>query len=354
MAVYQRGENYYIDFWFKGKRIRESIGPSPKTAAKVLYKRKVEIAENKYLDIREEPKAPEPATFHDFCKEYRAWAKTNKKASTMARDLYIMRTLDKEFEGKQIRDITTWLIEKFKTKRAEKCKPATVNREIGLLKHIFSKAAQWEYIKEDPARGVKQLKGMAKRVRYLMPDEINILLSNCDGGLRGLLRPLATVALHTGARKGELQGLKWENVNFDLGIISLLDTKNGERRDIPMNETVLATLKGLVQKGELVFPNSNGVKIDNTQIHLAFHEALKKSKIEDFHFHDLRHTFASNLMMNGAELNDVRELLGHKKMEMTLRYAHLSPRHKTKVINILDRVMSQNPPQGKRVVSLRG
>ena len=82
-------------------------------------------------------------------------------------------------------------------------------------------------------------------------------------------------------------------------------------------------------------------------------EALKKSRIEDFKFHDLRHTFASNLVMEGAELNDVRELLGHKKMDMTLRYAHLSPIHKTKVINILDRVMSLESPQDEKVVLLR-
>ena len=82
-------------------------------------------------------------------------------------------------------------------------------------------------------------------------------------------------------------------------------------------------------------------------------EALKKSRIEDFKFYDLRHTFASNLVMEGAELNDVRELLRHKKMDMTLRYAHLSPKHKTKVINILDRVMSLESPHDEKVVLLR-
>jgi len=131
-------------------------------------------------------------------------------------------------------------------------------------------------------------------------------------------------------------------------MISLLDTKNGERRDIPMNETVKSTLNALERRSDFVFSNRNGNRIHNAQIQVAFHEALTKSGIEDFHFHDLRHTFASNLVMQeDVELNDVRELLGHKTMTMTLRYAHLSPKHKTRVVNILDRVMSQNPPQEK-------
>lgn len=268
-----------------------------------------------------------------------------------------MRLFDKEFEGKNIQDVTAWQIERYKAKRGEQFKPASVNRELALLKHLFSKALEWKRMKENPAKSVKRLKGETRRVRYLMPDEIQILVSNCDGLLRGFLKPLVTVALHTGARKRELQNLQWPQVDFDLGLISLLDTKNGERRDIPMNETVKATLKGMERESEFVFPNRNEKRIDDAAVQLAFTEAVRMSKIEDFHFHDLRHTFASNLVMEGAELNDVRVLLGHKKMDMTLRYAHLSPKHRAKVVNILDKVMtkeawSQNPPQVGKMVNL--
>jgi len=121
MGVYQRGENWYIDFTFKGQRIRESIGPSRKDAEKVIAKKKTEIIENKYLDLR---KAPEPIKFHDFAKQYLQWSKTNKKASTCLRDVCIMKHFDKEFEGKNIQDITTWQIEKYKAKRREELKPA--------------------------------------------------------------------------------------------------------------------------------------------------------------------------------------------------------------------------------------
>jgi integrase len=267
-----------------------------------------------------------------------------------------MRSFDKEkeFEGKLIHEITPWHIETWKGKRKKAHQPGTVNRELALLKHMFSMAVKWGKVKASPAKEVKRFKGENKRVRYLLPDEIQKLLLNCEGLLRGFLKPLVTVALHTGARKGELRNFLWPQVDFEMGIISLLDTKNGERRDIPMDETVRATLKEIERKGEFVFPNRKGKKIDDAQIHIAFHIALKKSGIEDFHFHDLRHTFASNLVMQEeVDLNDVRELLGHKNMSMTLRYAHLSPKHKTRVINVLDRVMAQNPPQEGKVVELR-
>ncbi len=346
MSIYQRGENWYIDFTFKGVRIRESIGPSKKNAQKVIDKKKTEIIENKYLDVRKEP---DPVRFHDFAKEYLSWGKANKKPSTVKAEISFLRDLEKEFETKTIQEITAWQIEKWKARKKETVKPASVNREIATLKHLFTKAVEWGKVKENPAKKVKLLKGEVKRVRYLMPDEVQKLISNCADHLE----PIATVAVHTGMRKGELLGLKWDQVNFEQGIITLLDTKNGERRDIPMNETVKALLMGLERKGPHVFLN-DGFPLK--YIDKSFATAIKKSGIKDFRFHDLRHTFASNLVMAGVELNDVRELLGHKDMKMTLRYAHLSPKHKTRVINILDRVMSQNPPQmetEKKVVSLR-
>ena len=119
MSIYQRGENWYIDFTFKGQRIRESIGPSRKGAEKVIAKKKAEIAENKYLDKRKEP---DPIKFHEFGKEYLQWAKANMKPSSWSRELSTMRRLDKEFGEKILQEITTWQIEKWKAKRKEAIK----------------------------------------------------------------------------------------------------------------------------------------------------------------------------------------------------------------------------------------
>ncbi len=339
MAIYLRGKNWYIDFNFHGQRIREMIGPSRKGAEKIIAKKKAEIAENKFLDVKKEPK---PIKFHEFAKEFLEWAKVNHKSSSRSRELSNMRNLETAFKNKNIHEITTWDIERWKVKRKGEVKPATVNRELATLKSMLSKAVEWGRLKESPTRKIKLLKGITKRLRYLMPDEVQRLLSNCSDHLK----PIVTVAVHTGMRKGETLSLRWDQIDFEKGIITLVDTKNDQRRYVPMDETVKSTLRGLERKGDYVFC---GLKPGRplVWIELSFHNALEKSGIDDFRIHDLRHTFASNLIMAGIDLMTVKELLGHKTIEMTLRYAHLAPDHKMRAVNILDQVMSQIPPQEK-------
>jgi integrase len=108
-----------------------------------------------------------------------------------------------------------------------------------------------------------------------------------------------------------------------------------------MNETVKATLSNLERKNDFVFPVTIGIMKKD------YDEAVEKAKIDDFTFHEFRHTFASNLAMAGVELNDIRDLLDHKSITMTLRYAHLSPAHKCKAVTILDSILTQISPQEK-------
>jgi len=345
MAIYKRGAYWYIDFTFKGQRIRESIGPSRKGAEKVIAKRKAEIAENKFLDVRKEP---EPIKFYDFAKEYLQWVKPKRKKENYRRTVSLMKQLNKVFESRNLHEITQKELEDYQAHRREKVKPATVNREVALLKTMFTKAMEWGKVKDSPSKKVKLLKGEVKRVRYLMPSEIQHLLSNCTAHLK----PIVIVALHTGMRKGELLNLKREQVNLEQGFITLIDTKNNERRDIPMDETVKMTLETMENKSCHFFTDKKGKPLGDVK--KGFAAALKRSGIEDFRFHDLRHTFASNLVMAGVDINVVGELLGHKTPTMTKRYAHLSPVYKKKVVSILDNIMrperseadmSQNPPQ---------
>ncbi len=346
MGIFKRGENWYISFWFKGERIKESIGPSRRIAEAVIAKRKAEIAENKYLDKRKE--LP-PVKFHDFAVEYLKWAEVNHKPSSRVRELSNMRTLERGFGEKNIHEITTWSIEQWKVKRKAAVKASSINRELATLKSMLNKAVEWGKLKEAP-RKVKLLKGVKERLRYLMPDEVQRLISNCSAHLK----PIVIVAIHTGMRKSEFLNLRWNQIDLEKGIITLTDTKNDQRRYVPLDETVKSTLSGMERKGEFVFRGKKDGR-PLVWIELSFHNAVEKSGIEDFKIHDMRHTFASNLVMAGIDLMTVKELLGHKSIEMTMRYAHLAPEHKMRAVNILDQVL--NRPQGqdqeeKKVVNL--
>jgi integrase len=149
------------------------------------------------------------------------------------------------------------------------------------------------------------------------------------------MRPILVLALNTGMRRGEILGLKWHDIDFKRDIITLLDTKNGEKREVYMNEQVKTALIR-VRKNPVspyIFCDKDGKPYHD--IRKSFWTVLRKSGIKDFHFHDLRHTFASHLVMSGIDLNTVRELMGHKDIRMTLRYSHLSPSYKRSAIDLL-------------------
>jgi integrase len=155
--------------------------------------------------------------------------------------------------------------------------------------------------------------------------------------------PIVIAALNTGMRKGEALGLTWEQVDLKHGFILLDVTKSGERREIPINETLRDTLSGLPRHitGSYVFwQGKDGRRYGDVK--KSFRSAVRRAGIKDFRFHDLRHTFASQLVMAGADITTVKELLGHKSLAMTMRYAHLAPSHKVDALNILDRKLTED------------
>jgi len=133
------------------------------------------------------------------------------------------------------------------------------------------------------------------------------------------LHAIVTVALNTGLRLGEVLGLTWGRVDFSRGVILLEQTKNGRRREVPMNRAVDDVLSPLARA------HAGGRVFGPRSVRRAFESACERAKLINFHFHDLRHTFASWLVMRGRPLKEVQELLGHQTITMTMRYAHLSP-----------------------------
>ena len=159
------------------------------------------------------------------------------------------------------------------------------------------------------------------------------------------LRPILITALNTGMRKEEILSLKWEeNVDLRHGFLLLDRTKNGERREIPINATLRAALQGLTRRLDspyVFFDPLTGKRYRDVK--RSFASACRRAGIKDFRFHDCRHTFASQLVMAGADLMTVKELLGHKTLAMTLRYSHLAPAHRRRAVDLLDEALNGRP-----------
>lgn len=170
-------------------------------------------------------------------------------------------------------------------------------------------------------------------------------MDSCDSHLQ----PIVTMALNTGCRKSEILNLRWDQVDLKHGFILLDRTKNGERREIPINQTLKGTLENLFQGTKkrprrldipwVFYETKTGKNYQDVK--RSFKTACQKAEIKDFTFHDLRHCFASHLVMGGVDITTIKELLGHKTLTMTLRYAHLAPSHKVNAVNILDSAINE-------------
>jgi integrase len=336
MAVFKKQGVSWIDYYVNGRRRRERIGPDRRLAETVLQKRKVAIAEGKYLDKRAVPRC----TFTELAQLYRPWARVNHRgyASTTSRVTRLCET----FGPLQLLEITPIEVDAYVARWATLRRPVTVNREVQLIHHMFVKALEWGKALENPVRYQKPLRVNNRRLRYLSHEEIGQLLDIADDTLSLIL----ITALHTGPRRGELFALTWQDVDFKLGIIRIVHAKNGERREIPMTDTLHSTLQQLPKHlgSDHVFPGKTGQGL--VDIRKRFYRALREAKIEGFVFHDLRHTFASHLMMAGVDLMTVKEFLGHKDIKMTLRYAHLAPDYKRAAIGRLDTYMDTSKKKG--------
>lgn len=347
-GIYRRGQVYWITYMgLDGKQKYESTGSVLKADAELLLaQRRIEIDQGKEPVTRRRDRN---YTFSQLAEKYKAFIVTQKGAKT--KTVFIAQ-LEREFGAMKLANMTLATIETWQARRLTEerppiidggesrppVKPATVNRTLACLKHMFTKALDWEMVTEDVFKRIKKSRMTPennRRLRYLSVDESAALMSVCDKHLK----PIVTFALNTGCRRGEILGLTWDRVDLKHGFILLDDTKSGKRREIPINAIVRTVLQGIVRRIDVPFvfvnPETSGRYYD---VKKSFATACRKTGIKNFHFHDLRHTFASQLVMNGVDITTVSKLLGHATLTMTLRYAHLAPDHLKSAVDVLSRL----------------
>jgi integrase len=341
VSIYRRGKSWYYDFQHRGERYTGCIGPVSRTVAKeIVAKKKAEAVEGRY----ELPSKKSSPLFEDMATEYLTYYQANRRPRSVERHEMSLKALMPIFAGKRLADINPFLIERYKRLRKEAGKSeVTINRELAFLKNLFTMAITWKKASENPVKYVRFFREDNGRTRFLTEDEESRLLEACNP----YFRPLVIAALHTGFRKSELLSLTWAHVDFlhHLITVEAAYAKNGETRSIPMTTTLTETLQALHKKAtettEPIFLTHNGTPYRH--IAKIFGAACRRAGVTDVTFHDLRHTFASRLVMAGVDLPTVKELMGHKRIDMTMRYAHLSPDHKRTAITVLDQSKQKVP-----------
>jgi integrase len=300
-------------------------------------------------------------------KEYAPWRHANRKGSKQ--DISrIKKIFTDKFGSLLLTEITPLLIDKWRAERTRNgIKSVTANRDIAVIKAMLSKAFEWKVITENPLQSYRlpSIDSIGK-LRYLNKnEEIQLKLAlvqrnnerkaarirmNEHNQSRGYfllpdlsqfafvdhMTPMILVSLHTGLRQGELFSLQWQHVNFDQRILTVTGetAKSEKTRHVPLNAVAFQALQDWQSQHSgdgLVFANpKTGDRFNNVK--KAWAGILKIAKIDNFRWHDMRHHFASKLVMAGVDLNTVRELLGHADTKMTLRYAHLAPEHKANAV----------------------
>ena len=314
---------YCFDVVVNGKRERRQY-PSQTEA---------ETALDQYREEQRNPKPQASAvavrpvlTLAQAVERYLA-AKARKR--TVGEDKRQLEQLKTVFgSGTPLAEITAARISQYKadrlgTKSEHTGRPLTaaaVNRPLALLRHLLRLAhEEWEQLEAMPR--IRLEREPQGRIRWLEPDEEARLLAACAKSQNQELLAIVTVALETGLRKGELLGLTWDRVDMSRGVLRLEVTKSGRRREVPMRQAVYDVLAAIPEK------EREGRVWRSENIRTAFERAVVVAQLDDVHFHDLRHHFASWFVMRGGNIVALQELLGHASLSMTRRYSHLAPDH---------------------------
>ncbi|MCP5426761.1 MAG: site-specific integrase [Chromatiaceae bacterium] len=364
--LYRNAQNRQITF-----KIGVFGEVSPETARDIAEKKMAEVklggdpAGDK-VEAKKQAERAKYFTLSGFLNEkFEPWAVANRK--TGANMVGRIRSVFADYLDKPLEEITPWIIEKWRKDRFKQGRAVgTVNKDIAVLKSCLSRAVDWGVIDVHPLRRLKLSKEDRRGVvRYLSDEEERrlrralssrdanikrgresgnawrrergkVLLPEITGPFGDHITPMVLLSLNTGMRRGEVFNLKWSDIDFknESLVIHGHSTKSGTTRHVPLNSEALDTLKAWQGQQELghclVFPSRAGGPLDNVK--KGWEALLVNAGITQFRWHDMRHHFASKLVMAGVDLNTVRELLGHSDFKLTLRYAHLAPEHKAAAV----------------------
>jgi integrase len=324
-----------------GKIRREKVG-NKGAALKLYQKRKTEVMQRKKLPEDFRAKA---VTFNELADDALEWARAHKL--TWEDDEIRLKPMREQFgarvaENITPQDIERWFRSEGKSRnkgagRAGKTwRPATFNRYKALLSMVYRQGNKNGKVAVNPARDIERRRENNLRDRYLLPQEEAALRDHISA-TRPERLPELDIALHAGMRRGEQFNCEWSWIDFDRQVLTVPRSKHGEKRRVYLNDTAMAAFRALWR-----FSDGTGkvfahlYKSDATVGARGWFEAaIGKAGIVNFRWHDLRHTFASRLVMAGVGIHTVQQLMGHKTIQVTLRYAHLAPEHQLEAVQRL-------------------
>jgi len=304
-------ERWYIYYRAESRQyVREAVkgATSRAEALKVLQQKVTEI----FRDSNGMKKPKARVTFSELAVSY--LANTTQLKDWRTNKGRLDHSLLPFFGKLYLDEITPRHIEEYRAMRLKKIKPITTNRELALLKGMFTKAIDYGYVTANPVKKVKMIpESDSARERILTHKEEERLMAESAPHFK----PFLIIALNSGMRRGEILNLLWPQVDFRNRRVHVIKTKRNKNRVIPMNNSLYRTLQGLKAESngcDKVYPAK--------RVQGVFETARRKASLKGLRLHDLRHTFATRLIQSGVDVFTVQKLLGHSTITMTMRYVH--------------------------------
>lgn len=335
-GLYLRGKTWYLDACINGTRHQRRLGKG------ITRSVALELAQvQRGAILRGEAgigTKKKDIGFDDARKKFEQWAEANKKPGTTKTYKECLRRLAESFSGMRLSALSPFLVEKHKQMRLKAGARVRANRELATLKALVNRMREWKLFEgENPVANVKMTKEPRQRLRWLEADEEEQLLSASPEPLRTLV----LVGIHCGLRlRSEAMTLRWSDVDLARKVVTVQAAyaKNGHTRSVPLNSVVRTALERLPRKGDYVFAKASGMPYISAR---NFETACRLAGLSDVTPHTLRHTFATRLIEQGVDLRTVQELGGWSKMEMLVRYGHVSPSRKAEAV---ERLVRKNSP----------